>query len=223
MTPIPKLEDPTRDIAYDAMCVWEWVQDRLGQDAEPLTGLCDRMGAGCLREAMLDLLPCVREAWRRAVDARYENCFDWEFIPWFMENCVDFASWPWRCDINQLPPGCGPAAAPCFALFLQDEPCGTVQEGDGPERWETFATEREAQLEIIDDLEEYIRQFKAGEREFDEIPMPADCYVQAVTLFPDGSLGVDGVNFQPPQPRVISYNRTNPAPPKPAGTETSPE
>lgn len=87
----------------------------------------------------------------------------------------------------------------CFALFCDGEPVGTVQEGDGPVRWETFATEREAQLEIIEDVEEHIRQFKAGEREYDEIVMPPDCYAQDVTLHPDGSLSTADDDFEPPE------------------------
>lgn len=50
-----------------------------------------------------------------------------------------------------------------FVLMWNDlnEPAGTVEGLDGP-MFDTYATEREAQLEIIDVMEEYMRQFKEG-------------------------------------------------------------
>lgn len=90
----------------------------------------------------------------------------------------------------------------CFAIFCDTlcqgrVPVGTVTEQGKPTKWSTFATERQAQLEIVDDFEEHLRQFKAGERGFDEI-VP-DCYVQAVTLHPDGSLSTEDGHFPPPE------------------------
>jgi hypothetical protein len=210
----PKTEDNTiqplhplvMDIAYDAACIWEWAvgaSDVVGSD---MANMFARRGTGDMRVEFMNAIPYVRKSFEQAKAAGYEDCFDWEFVPWFMENCVDMTLSEWAYDTSKLPPGCVPPSEPvlegtvnCFALFSGGEPVGTVTEEGKPTQWETFATAREAQLEILGDLEEHIRQFKAGERDYDEIVMPPDCYAQEVTLHPDGGLVTEDGEFEPPE------------------------
>jgi hypothetical protein len=206
MTKPQKLEDPTRGVAYDAMCVWEWAMEAHAQNVQPFAFLLESQGYGTVREAMLDAIPYVREAWNRATAAGYEESFDYEFVPWFMANCVTFSEPEWVYDLNRLPPGFETATLlgdteDGFVIFCNmlggDEPVGTVTEEGEPAQWELFATEREAQLSIVDDLEEHIRQFVTGDRAYDEIP--TGLYVVAVTRHPDGSLSTEGGEFGPPE------------------------
>ena len=56
---------------------------------------------------------------------------------------------------------------------------------DGEGRCVVLATEREAQLEIVDDLQLRLEQFLAGERDFDDA-ITVEEYVVPVTVHPDG-------------------------------------
>jgi hypothetical protein len=46
----------------------------------------------------------------------------------------------------------------------------------------TFATEREALIEALSELEEHIAQFKCGSRNYDEIMFNCDEYVEPVMV-----------------------------------------
>lgn len=70
--------------------------------------------------------------------------------------------------INTLAEGCVPS----------------VREGDAPA---VFATEREAQCEIADNLLARLQEFLDGEREFEDA-MTVEEFIVKVRLLPDGSL-----------------------------------
>lgn len=53
-----------------------------------------------------------------------------------------------------------------------------------------YATEREAQLEIANDLQERLRQFIAGERDFSDAIAIVD-FVLSVNVWPDGSISIE--------------------------------
>ena len=58
-----------------------------------------------------------------------------------------------------------------------------------------YATELEAQREIVDDLMEHLQQFLNGEREFDDA-ISIDDFILPVDLWPDGSISIeDGSAF----------------------------
>lgn len=58
-----------------------------------------------------------------------------------------------------------------------------------------YATELEAQREIADDLMEHLRQFLAGERDFDDAIATNDL-ILPVDVWPDGSISIeDGSTF----------------------------
>lgn len=80
---------------------------------------------------------------------------------------------------------------PAYAIFIT-----TVCEGTLP-AWHdengfpmTYATEREAQLVIVDDIQERLRQFIAGERDFDDAIAVED-FVLPVNVWPDGSISTE--------------------------------
>lgn len=190
------LDPYTRDVAYDAACVWEWALEEKEKAGSALRVLFDRWGTCEMREALVQSVPHVRVSFERAKAAGYENCFDWEFVPWFMENCVDMRSPKWVYDLQKLPPECTPSGSAVsldrFAIFCdttsQPTIIGTTEDAAG-RRWLTFETEREAQLDIVEDLEEHIRQFKEGERGYDEVPL--NFFVLPVTLHADGSISTE--------------------------------
>lgn len=81
-----------------------------------------------------------------------------------------------------------------YTLLHRDNiPVGMTTENDRTS-WSTFETEREAQLEIVEDLEEHIRQFKAGEREFDEIY--TGMFAAQATQVADDTLVIDERTFR---------------------------
>jgi len=83
-----------------------------------------------------------------------------------------------------------------YAIFTQ-----TICEGLVPAWYDEsnfpviYATELEAQREIADDLMEHLRQFLAGEREFDDA-INTDDFILPVDVWPDGSISIeDGSTF----------------------------
>jgi hypothetical protein len=59
----------------------------------------------------------------------------------------------------------------------------------------TFPTEREAQTEIAEMLIEHLKQFLAGERDFDDASTTGD-FILPVRVFPDGIIQTeDGHRF----------------------------
>jgi hypothetical protein len=54
----------------------------------------------------------------------------------------------------------------------------------------TYATEREAQLEILDDLTTRLEQYIRGEREFDDA-ITVEEFIVPVDVWPDGSISTE--------------------------------
>lgn len=83
------------------------------------------------------------------------------------------------------------SARPAFAIFITTVCEGTIPawcHDDGI--YVTYATERDAQVEIIDDLKERIRQFMAGEREFEDA-IAVEEFILPVDVWPDGSISTE--------------------------------
>jgi hypothetical protein len=87
-----------------------------------------------------------------------------------------------------------------FAIFQE-----TICDGIAP-TWRdengfpiVYATEREAQVEIAEMVIEHLRQFIAGERDFDEVVTEGD-FVLPVEVWPDGTIQTeDGLRFGKPE------------------------
>ena len=89
-----------------AMCIWEWAleQDQattltslhMGVLSSELRGSMDwrrrLVGTAELRRECLDLAACLDADYHQAVAEGYDDAFDWEYVPWFMRNRVDFES-----------------------------------------------------------------------------------------------------------------------------------
>ncbi len=77
---------------------------------------------------------------------------------------------------------------PAFAIFITTVCEGTIPAwGDKDGLPITYATERDAQLEIIDDLQERLRQFIAGERDFADA-ITVEQFILPVDVSADGSI-----------------------------------
>lgn len=75
-----------------------------------------------------------------------------------------------------------------FAIFVSSLTEGCIPlVRDEHNRPVIFATEREAQLEIVDALVTKLREFQGGERDFDDATT-IDEFVVAVRAHPDGSI-----------------------------------
>jgi hypothetical protein len=155
------------------------LRDRYDNDIEQLRsndetyGILERLGKGVYNS--------VEQAWDiNPLTVGTAEPSDFSFVPEFPKRLTE-----------------EPAGDTRYTLFLQEEPVATESEEGQPPKWLTFATEREAQLEIIGDAEEYIRQFKAGERDFDIWP---EFYVRKVRLLDDGTLVTEDAEFPPPTP-----------------------
>ncbi|HRG54798.1 MAG TPA: hypothetical protein PLG56_02085 [Lacunisphaera sp.] len=78
-----------------------------------------------------------------------------------------------------------------FAIFMQTTCEGVVPAWyDKNNRPITYATERQAQLEIVDDLQERLCQFVAGERDFEDAIAIED-FILPVDVWPDGSISTE--------------------------------
>ena len=71
----------------------------------------------------------------------------------------------------------------CLFRNIPDKEVAVHDENEMPV---TFATEREARLESLCELEEHIAQFKAGERDYDWIMFQTEEYVEVVGLLENG-------------------------------------
>ncbi len=83
-----------------------------------------------------------------------------------------------------------------YAIFTP-----TVCQGIIPAWWDdrdlpvTYATERDAQREIAEMMMEFLKQFLAGERDFDDAIVCED-FIQPVEVWPDGTIQTeDGHRF----------------------------
>ncbi len=84
-----------------------------------------------------------------------------------------------------------------FVVMTQVD--GSAEPGfrDDSGRVVVHAKERDAQLEIIDCIEEEIRQFRAGERAFDELSFISQDWVDPATLHADGRVTTEDDEFPP--------------------------
>ncbi len=78
-----------------------------------------------------------------------------------------------------------------FCVFFTTECEGTVPAWNDAQGWPViYSTEREAQIEIVDDLQDRLLQFIAGEREFGDA-ITIEEFVLPVEVWPDGSISTE--------------------------------
>ncbi len=84
-----------------------------------------------------------------------------------------------------------PKIRPAFAVFTDSLCEGLIPAWhDNRGLPVTYATKREAQIEITETLMEQLRQFLAGERDFDDA-INTDDFILPVSVWPDGTIQLD--------------------------------
>jgi hypothetical protein len=86
------------DLIDSAMCLWEDVMERLAKPEKEakrhdlaVKDARYRMGTAGLRWKVAALAEPCHVAWEYAQRAHgYEECFDWEWAPWFLRRCVEW-------------------------------------------------------------------------------------------------------------------------------------
>lgn len=99
---IEKPSQPRIDFAFAAMCAWEWVLETLDRDddyldnrqeiVKLLTEAIAEEGICQIRYAVIQLLPSMEEAYAEAVEEGFDEPYDWEFVPHFMQYGVDWST-----------------------------------------------------------------------------------------------------------------------------------
>jgi hypothetical protein len=75
----------------DAMCLWEAILDTKS-DIPDLAEYFETKGTAEVRMEVLNLVDTLSAAYLLATDNDYDECFDWDFCPWFVMNCIDFST-----------------------------------------------------------------------------------------------------------------------------------
>ena len=75
-------------------CLWEAMMDwKTAGLSDDITHWWEANGAGAVRMTIIGFAEECHEAWvlaHRDVDA-YDYGFDWEFVPWFLAECLDWS------------------------------------------------------------------------------------------------------------------------------------
>lgn len=96
----------------DAMCIWEAVvvfetsafaKQKKGVELSPIEKVIQDwhgdVGAAEMRSTVTVWIPILNLAWRVANEVYdYEDCFDYEFCPWFIRHCIHHESMTVRED-----------------------------------------------------------------------------------------------------------------------------
>jgi hypothetical protein len=81
----------TYDHLEAGACMWEHVLERIQRHKgglNPWLEFREAYGAASLRAAVIRHAPQLQEAYERACDNGYNEPFDWEFVPKYMEDHV---------------------------------------------------------------------------------------------------------------------------------------
>lgn len=79
----------TYDHLEAGACMWEHVLDRLRRgNRGPWHEYKDAYGMAALRATVIRHAPTLQEAYERAVDNGYDQPFDWEYVPKYMEDHI---------------------------------------------------------------------------------------------------------------------------------------
>jgi len=74
------------DIAFSAACLWEHFLENI----DDYSYYRNRVGMAQFRDSVCRMARPVEEAYNYVVDLyQYDDCFDWEFVPLFINMCVN--------------------------------------------------------------------------------------------------------------------------------------
>lgn len=82
------------DELADAMCMWEHVHSKLklsgaARRSNKWLGRVNSAGVVAARYHVASLLPALNAGYDVAANAGFDEAYDWEFVPWFLEECTD--------------------------------------------------------------------------------------------------------------------------------------
>ena len=81
----------TYDHLEAAACMWEHVLEQIQRHkggVNPWLEYREAYGVAALREKVISHAPTLDEKYREAVANGYDEAFDWEFVPQYMEDHV---------------------------------------------------------------------------------------------------------------------------------------
>lgn len=73
-----------RDLCEAACCLWEDVLQRLDKGHEQLHRMREAEGMAALRLKVIGWVDELEADYKKAVADGYDACFDWEFVPSWM-------------------------------------------------------------------------------------------------------------------------------------------
>jgi hypothetical protein len=87
----------TKELEMEAYaCIWEWVIETLNdtvRERMPLDEYREGVGMVQLRHDMMPFAEHLHNAYLAATPGQVDSIsFDWEFTPWFCENCISWSS-----------------------------------------------------------------------------------------------------------------------------------
>ena len=89
--PLKPLDADGRAVCFDAMVIWEHLVQHA--DGKPWSRLWDDCGTMAMREHCIDLAYHAELVWRSLSEEDQEanQPWDWEWIPGWLEMCVDWS------------------------------------------------------------------------------------------------------------------------------------
>jgi hypothetical protein len=87
------MESKPIDSAFVVCCLWEEFLNQVLSDTPGFRSEDTEAYGGTqgMRLLVIGLIDHCEEAWQIALEHEYDGPFDWEFVPWFMKECV---TWP---------------------------------------------------------------------------------------------------------------------------------
>lgn len=82
------MDADTKTLAYNAACLWEDFLSNCQAENDLFYAVRSAVGMAECRDRLVDLAEPVERAWLFARENGFDDPFDWEFVPWFMRNCV---------------------------------------------------------------------------------------------------------------------------------------
>ena len=92
----------SRDIIVTGMCLWEAVLD-LRVSMPQIEAAIMRHGTATVRDSIAALAPQCDAAWNALPDDACDTiCFDWDFVPLFVQTRIDWSNVTLRLNFENL-------------------------------------------------------------------------------------------------------------------------
>lgn len=77
------------DLLDAAMCAWEHVAEQARKGGNKWADYARPYGIAALRGHVAGLAATVHEAWEAAMSVGFDESFDWDFVPLFLEHATN--------------------------------------------------------------------------------------------------------------------------------------